>query len=196
MMKLSRLTICMALAGIVAAGAAGAPENKKQFKDRQEYTLYDSITQADANTKLALLNTWKERYPDSDFKLDRLQLFLATYEQLGQPAKMFGTAREILAIAPKDITALYWITFLTPTLGNTSADELDTGEKAANGLLAAEKPASVKDEAWAKAKSQTDAAAYTTLGWIALQRKNNDVAEQNFKKSLTISPNAGQVRTG
>jgi tetratricopeptide (TPR) repeat protein len=35
--------------------------------------------------------------------------------------------------------------------------------------------------------------AYTTLGWIAMQRKNNDVAEQNFKKSLTINPNAVQV---
>jgi tetratricopeptide (TPR) repeat protein len=192
--QLSRLTICTAFAGIVAAGAAGAPEGKKQFRDRQEYTLYDSVTKAtDANQKLALLNTWNEKYPDSDFKLDRLQLFLTTYEQLGVPAKMIDAAKEILAVNPKDITALYWITFLTRTLGSASQDELDAAGRAANGLLAAEKPAGVRDEAWTKAKSQTDAVAYTTLGWIAMQRKSNELAEQNFKKSLTISPNAGQI---
>jgi hypothetical protein len=166
-----------------AAQADKPAEKKKNYKDQQEYTLYDSVTkETDATKKLALLNTWKEKYPDSDFKLDRLQIFLPTYQQLGQPAKMIDTAKEILAIDPKDITSLYWITFLTPTLGNTSPDALDTAEKAAQGLLAAEKPATAKDEDWAKAKPQTDGAAYTTLGWIAMQRKNNDVAEENFKK--------------
>jgi tetratricopeptide (TPR) repeat protein len=125
--------------------------------------------------------------------MPRLQLFLTTYQQLGQPAKMIDTAKEILAVDPKDITALYWISFLTPTLGSASPDALDTAEKAANGLLVAEKPTTVKDEDWTKAKSQTDAVAYSTLGWIAMQRKNNEVAEQNFRKSLTISPNAVQV---
>lgn len=175
--------------------APAAPAQKKQnYKDQQEYTLFDSATkETDANKKLTLLNTWKDKYADSDFKMERLKLFLTTYQQLGQPAKMIDTAKEILAIDPKDITALYWITFLTPTLGSTSPDTLDTGEKAANGLLSAEKPASVKDEDWTKAKSQTDAVAYSTLGWIAMQRKNNDVAETNFKKSLDISPNAAQV---
>jgi tetratricopeptide (TPR) repeat protein len=176
------------------AAPAAPAEKKKNYKDQQEYTLYDSVTkETDATKKLALLNTWKEKYPDSDFKPDRLQLFLTTYQQLGQPAKMIDTAKEILALTPKDITALYWITFLTPTAGNVSADALDTAEKAANGLLAAEKPAPVKDEDWTKAKAQTDAAAYTTLGWVAMQRKNDDAAEQNFKKSLAIDPKAAQV---
>src|ERR1039458_8270135 len=170
------------------------PQYKDQYKDQQEFTLYDSATkETDASKKLTVLNTWKEKYPDSDFKMPRLQLFLTTYQQLGQPAKMIDTTKEILAIDPKDITALYWISFLTPTLGSASPDALDTAEKAANGLLVAEKPATVKDEDWTKAKSQTDAVAYTTLGWIAWQRKNYDVAETNFKKGLTISPNAVQV---
>lgn len=176
------------------AAAAKPAEKKKNYKDQQEYTLYDSVTkETDANKKLATLNTWKEKYPESDFKIDRLKIFLTTYQQLGQPAKMIETAKEILAIDAKDIQALYWITFLTPSMGVATADALDTAEKAANGLLAAEKPAEVKDEDWTKAKAQTDAAAYTTLGWIAMQRKNNDLAETNFKKALAINPNAVQV---
>lgn len=204
--RLTEIT-AIALAGVVLCSAqtsqpaqsgqaapAAPAEKKKQYKDQQEYTLYDSATkETDANKKLATLNTWKDKYPDSDFKMERTQLLLSTYQQLGQPAKMIDTAKEILAIDPKDITALYWIAFLTPTLGSTSPDALDTAEKAANGLLVAEKPAAVKDEDWTKAKSQTDAVAYTTLGWVAMQRKNNEVAEQNFKKSLAINPNAAQV---
>jgi len=33
--------------------------------------------------------------------------------------------------------------------------------------------------------------AYTTLGWIAMQRKNWQTAEEDLKKSLAITPNSG-----
>jgi len=175
--------------------APAAPAEKKpQYKDQQEYTLYDSATkETDANKKLALLNTWKEKYPDSDFKKERLVLYLNTYQTLGQGAKMVETAKDILALDPKDITALYWITFLAPTVGNNSADAVATATKAANGLLGAEKPAATKDEDWKSAKTNFDAIAYKTLGWAAMVQKNNAEAEQNFKKSLEIDPKSGEV---
>jgi tetratricopeptide (TPR) repeat protein len=198
-----RLTAISAIAlGSVISGLAQTPQTsatapaakEKKVKDQGEYDLFTAVTkETDANKKLALLNTWKEKYPDSDYKLDRLQFMLLTYQQLNQPAKMIDTAKEILAIDPKEIQALYWISTLTPTLGNVSPDALDLGEKAANGLLQAEKPATVSDDAWKTAKTQTDAIAYSTLGWIANIRKNYDVAETNFKKSLEINPNAAQV---
>ena len=176
-------------------GKAAAPaEKKKNYKDQQEYTLYDSVSKEnDANKKLALLNTWKEKYPDSDFKLDRLKIYIDTYQKLNQAAKMVDTAKEILTIDPKDVTALYWITFLSPALGNTSADALDTATKAANGLLAAEKPADVKDEDWKTAKANLDALAYKTLGWVAMAQKNNAEAEKQLKQSLTANPNQGEA---
>jgi tetratricopeptide (TPR) repeat protein len=194
----------MAMAGVMLAAAqTGQPaqasqtvqtEKKPQYRDQQEHTFYDSVTkEADANKRLALLGAWREKYPDSDFKMARALLFLDTYQKMGQYAKMIDASRDVLAINPEELGALYWIALLTPQLNLTSQDALDTGEKAANGLLAAAKPAAVKDEDWTRAKPQTDAVAYTTLGWIAMQRKNNDVAEQNFKKSLTANPNAAQV---
>jgi len=176
------------------SGQAAPAEKKKQYKDQQEYTLYDSATkEADANKKLATLNTWKEKYPGSDFKLERTMLFLDTYQKLGQYAKMIDTAKEILAIDPKELHALYWITLLTPQLSLNSQDGLDTAEKAAKGLLAAEAPAGTKPEDWEKAKKVTDAIAYKTLGWASWQRKAYDEAEQNFVKSLQMEPNSGEV---
>ena len=186
-------SVISGLAQTPATTPAPAAKEKK-VKDQGEYDLFTAVTkETDPAKKLALLNTWKEKYPDSDYKLDRLQFMLLTYQQLNQPAKMIDTAKEILAIEPKDIQALYWITTLTPTQGKDSADVLDLGEKAANGLLVAEKPATVSDDAWKTAKTQTDAIAYSTLGWIANIRKNYDVAETNFKKSLEINPTAAQV---
>lgn len=204
--RLTDITV-IALAGVVLgsaqtsqpaqtgqAAAAAPAEKKKNYKDQQEYTLYDSATkETDANKKLATLNTWKDKYPDSDFKQERLVLFLNTYQALGQGAKMVDTAKEILAIDPKDITALYWITFLSPSVGNNSADAVATATKAANGLLAAEKPATTKDEDWKTAKANFDAIAYKTLGWAAAVPKNYAEAEQNYKKSLQSDPKSGEV---
>jgi len=193
---ISAIALGCAISGLAQTPATTpAPAAKeKKVKDQGEYDLFNGVTkETDPTKKLALLNTWKEKYPDSDYKLERLQFILATYQQLNQPAKMIDTAKEILAVDPKDIQALYWISMLTPTLGNSSPDALDVGEKAANGLLAAEKPEKVSDDAWKTAKTQTDAIAYSTLGWIANIRKNYDVAEQNFKKSLEINASAAQV---
>jgi tetratricopeptide (TPR) repeat protein len=204
--RLTEITV-IALAGVVLgsaqtsqpaqsgqAAAAAPAEKKKQYKDQQEYTLYDSVTkETDANKKLATLNTWKDKYPESDFKQERLALFLSTYQTLGQGAKMVDTAKEILGNDPKDITALYWITFLSPSVGNNSADAVATATKAANGLLAAEKPAATKDEDWKSAKTNFDAIAYKTLGWAAAVPKNYAEAEQNYKKSLQIDPKSGEV---
>ncbi len=178
------------------AAATAATEKKKNYKDQQEYTIYDSVSkETDPNKKLTLLNTWKEKYPDSDYKVDRLKIYLDTYQKLNQAAKMVDTAKEILTIDPKDITSLYWITFLSPSLGNTSADAVDTATKAANGLLAAEKPAATKDEDWKAAKANLDAIAYKTLAWTDMlpTNKNNAEAEDRLKKSLDANPNQGEA---
>jgi hypothetical protein len=201
-----------------AAPADKPAEKKKNYKDQQEYTLYDSATkEPDATKKLGLLTQWKEKYPDSDFKMERTMLFLDAYQRSGQYAKMIDTAKEILAIDPKELHALYWITLLTPQLNLNSADGLDTGEKASNGLLGAEAPAGTPPADWEKAKKTTDAIAYKTLGWIWKERgtalgkkaqgetgtdqaadqaaalKAYTNAEQNFLSSLKMEPNSGEV---
>jgi tetratricopeptide (TPR) repeat protein len=106
---------------------------------------------------------------------------------------MIDTSKEILTIDPKELHALYWITLLTPQLNLNTADGLDTGDKAAQGLLNAEAPAGTKPEDWEKAKKVTDAIAYKTLGWIAKERKNYDAAEKAFLNSLKMEPASGEV---
>jgi tetratricopeptide (TPR) repeat protein len=160
----------------------------KQWKDRAEYDMYDAIVKGtDPSKKLALINSWKEKYPNTDYSDERLQLYLLTYQQLGQGAKMVEVAKEMLAKDPKSLQAMATITALTPDLNNTSPEALDLGEKAARGIVAMEKPQGTPDPEWNNLK----AAAHRTLGWVAMQRKDNETAEQEFKESLKINPNNG-----
>jgi len=183
-----------------AAGGTQAPQ--KNWKDRAEYDLYVSITgEKDLNKKLDLLNQWSSKYPNTDFKSDRKLLYLVTYAQLNQPQKTIDAAKDILADDPTNFQALYYTTLLTPQITPPTPDVLDQGEKAANGLIAAipgqfapdKKPAQVSEADWTKAKTDTDALAHTTLGWVAMQRKDYPKAEQEFTQSLQENPAAGQV---
>ena len=83
-------------------------------------------------------------------------------------------------------------------LAKPTADDLASGEKAANGLLsildtffaAGKKPATTTDAAWTTAKTQAEVLGHATLGWIALSKKDDQTAEKEFTKVLQLSPNA------
>ena len=172
----------------MGAAAVQAQQKEKKVKDQAEYDLYTNSTKAtDPSKRLTFLNTWKEKYPDSDFKEERLLILMTTYQQLNQPGKMVDTAKEILATDPKQPNALLAVTALTMTYpAPPTADSLATGEKAAQGLLNADKPVGVTDDAaWQKIRLVT---AYTTLGFVAMQRKQYDEAEQDYKKILAADP--------
>jgi tetratricopeptide (TPR) repeat protein len=180
------------IGGVTASPAWGqqAQQPAKNWKDRAEYDLYASIlNEKDPAKKLALLNSWTEKYPQTEYGDERAQLYLTTYQQAGQLQKMVDTAKEMLAKDPKNVQALVAVVYFTPGLNNTSPDMLDLADKASQGLLGTEKPAQTAEGDWNNLK----AFAHRTRGWAAMQRKNNDAAELAFKESLKINPNSGEV---
>jgi len=186
--------VCVGPARMARAQGAPAAQAQKKVKDQGEYDLFNGVTkETDPAKKAALLNTWKEKYPESDYKLERLVMLIQTYSALQQWPNVVNAAKEALTVDPKDITSLYWITFLTPNLGSTSADVLSTGEKAATSLLGAEKPATAKAEDWPNVKKSFDILGHKTLGWISMQRKDNAKAEQEFREGLKLDPNQAEV---
>ncbi len=203
LVRLSKTLILVALVALMAApGASGQEAKKKDWKDRAEYDLYAAITkETDNNKKLQLLNEWKQKYANTDFKEDRLEFYLFTYQGLNRAADMHETAKELVAVNPKNIRGLSWVLLLTPTLGKNTPDILDTGEKAANSLLsstdtlfaASAKPAATSEADWTKARTDSESLAHKTLGWVAMQRKDYPAAEKQFKESLKDNPNAGEV---
>lgn len=203
----SKYLIAIMLTGVLGPvpvrmfGQAAAPasaEPQKNWKDRAEYDLYDSITKdTNPKTRLEKLQQWEKQYPTTEWIDARRTLLLTTYAGLSDAKNAVEAAKQILAVNPKDFTALYYTMLFTIGLysQNQSADVLDQGEKAAQAILASldTPPPGVAADAWAKLRPDLELLANRNLGWIAMQRKSWDAAEAQFQKTLALSPNDAQV---
>jgi tetratricopeptide (TPR) repeat protein len=182
--------------GQAAAPSSAAPQ--KNWKDRAEYDLFDSITKdTNPKTKLEKLQQWEKQYPMTEWIKERRTLFLTTYAALNDPKNAVEAAKAILADDPKDFTALYYTMYFTQALYSQtrSADALESGEKAAKAILASidTPPPNVTADQWAKLRPDIELLAHVNLGFIAMQRMNWDAAEAEFQKSLMLNPNNAQV---
>lgn len=191
----------MAPIGLMAQAPAAAPaaqQSEKKWKDRAEYDLYDAISKdTNAKTRLEKLQQWEKQYPQTDYIKERRTLFLTTYFALGQAKDAVGVAKQILADDPKNFSAQYIIVTYTIALaGNPpAADVMDQGEKAAQTLLANidTAPPNFTPENWKAQRPQVEELAHTTIGWVEMQKKNWQMAQDEFQKALKIDPNSGQL---
>lgn len=206
--RLKTFILAIALTGVAGsltaplhAQAAAAGGTERQWKDRAEFDLFEAArTGKDAAGNIGKLDEWKSKYPETQFLAERKALYLQNYVAAGKTQDLVNQAKDILSTDPNNFTALYYITLYTPALAaGTSAvppDVLDQGEKAANGMLAnldKQKPATMADAQWDTTKKPIAAIAHTTLGWISMQRKENEKAESEFKQSLGLNPANGDV---
>ncbi len=170
---------------------------EKKVKDQGEYDIYTAVSkETDPNKQLQLLQTWKEKYPDSDYKEDRAAMVAQDYAKLGKPAEAIKAAQDVLAVNPKNLTALVTIVNNVLHVNPPTPDALNAGEQAANTLINnidGLKPENVADDKWGPAKAQIQQIAETTLGWVKMQQKQNDAAEAAFRKVLQDNPKNGQV---
>ncbi len=194
------------LAGLLAiptfAQEAQQQQQESVWKDTAEYELVQNgiAKEQSPQKKIQLLQQWKEKYPDTKLKTARLQLFLQTYQALGNAAEMKKTATEMTAADPDGITGLIGyqtLNLLTFSMNDTSEQALSDGEKAAKGLLdiveKVKKPDQVDAAAWDKETQNNKFLAHRTLGWVEWQRKNFTEAENHFIDALKIKPASGEV---
>lgn len=180
-----------------------AQPKPKQVKDQGEYDIFNAaVKEADPNKKIQLLLQWKEKYPDSDYKLDRQQLIATTYFQGVRNAdKAWEASQELIGMDAKNFAGLFFLTSLVMSSGKTDPDRLDQGEKAARSLLAnldevfapARKPAQATDDQWKKERMGPETLGIKTIGWIQMTKKDYEKAEETFTQFLKTEPNDGQI---
>ncbi len=197
-------------AGQQAAGqqpAATSDQPKKNWKDRAEYDLYMKMAQTkDPKERLQLLNTWKDKYPQTDYETERDQAYVATLAQIAQtdPSQrqpLIDKCEEVLKKDPKNFTAAYWVTVVGPQLGGASPSPelISQVQAAAHTLLDSvdtafapdKKKPGMSDADWEKAKNQIVALAHADLGWAAAATKDTATAENEYKASLQANPDQG-----
>ncbi|MEP6714117.1 MAG: hypothetical protein ABJC09_01005 [Terriglobia bacterium] len=155
-----------------APPAAAAQESP--YADQAEFDIASAAQkEADPHKKLEKLKEWEQKYPS---------------------AKLKGQRQLMMAQALVGIANQAW--------GKTTPPELlDAGQKAAQQYVdnesaffdPANKPAQATDQQFADIKKTFDLQVHSDLAWIAYTRKQNAVAEEEFKKVLAIDPNQAQA---
>ncbi len=207
-MKKIVLTLTAILAMTLACPAWAADKN---WKDRAEYDLYNSIVM-DQNpaTRLQNLDKWKSMYPMSEYAPERLIAYLVTYQQLMKHREAIDTSTEILKNDPNNLQALteivgYTLTLVPAdpkaTLSAQNKADLDLDEKTARYIVAnidmiydpAKKPANVPEAQWTAGKPVMQNFAQFQIARIALIEKDNAKAEAELSKTLQMDPTNGQA---
>jgi hypothetical protein len=210
-----------ALGAVVLTGTASlanAQAAEKKYKDQGEFDVYNEVTkdiqQNNFNKALTDIETWKQKYPDSDFKDARTLLQLQAQNSAGQWDKALGTAAELMnrnldtvftdpKTSAQDVLKVLFTATVAVQQGiqkgaNVTPEQLATGEKAAKQLLDFnKKPEGTSDADWATARTQLQAAAKAALlqvagysGDAALKKNPPDcaAAEAAFTKAVNDYP--------
>lgn len=184
---------------------APAAKTEKKVKDRGEYDIFVAAgKEADPAKQLQLLQTWKEKYPDSDFKQERADTVAMAYDKMNKGPETIKAIQDALAMNPKDLTALQLLAKVAGGVlknPNPTPDVLTLGDQSSSLLLSnlnnffdpSVKPATVADAAWAKAKSDTEQLAQTVQGYVKWKQKDNAAAEVAFRKVLAANGENSQV---
>src|ERR1035438_8385587 len=138
------LTGTAQLARAQAPPAAPGAAPKGCSSDLGEYDIYNQ-TIKDAATPATLLkdlDTWAQKYPDSDWKDDRLYYYVTAYNGTNQPAKVLEVgaqlmARDLKTVYPDPKVAQYILTVLYMTAVNIQKLPAATPEQFATGGQAA-----------------------------------------------------------
>ena len=204
--------------------AAAQTAKKKQVKDQGEYDIFNEALK-DQTTNPAKevqdLDTWKQKYSDSDYKWDRLYMYVQAYSKMNppQPDKIVEYGSQLMSqdmasifSAPNGkltiLDILYRVATNVPLLPNPTPEQMDLGKKAATQLkdeatsyfVAANKPANTSEAAWDKAKTDLLKAADHTLLTLAvlpanqaMARKDCAAAEPMYVKALQDRPDSSYI---
>ena len=202
-----RALLCLAIAVVCPLIAA-----EKQLKPG-ESEIYNAVIQDLTASSLGKavtdLDTWSQKFPDSDFKDDRAALYVQTYVLSNQFAKAVDTAGPLVA---KDLNAvftdpqgplttirlLYNVVAAISQLPNPTPGEIVTATKAAHQLMDYDRPLPGVDPAkWTEARNDMRAKASGALlymeilpGIQAMAKTPPDCAgaEDVYRRAVTDYP--------
>jgi hypothetical protein len=195
-MKRAQWFLLFLLAASLPAAASGAAA----WTDRGEYDLVLQLhAEAVPARRLALLEQWQQKYPKSELRHVRRELYLVFYQMNGDSARMLDVAREMLAEDPKGFTGVYWVATLVPSVRNPKPEVLAAGEKASRQLLDglngyfAPRSGGPDAAGAAKQKTEVEIGAHRTLGWVSWQRGQYEAAEKEFATCLRLDPKNAEI---
>jgi hypothetical protein len=176
-----------------SAPSQAAPE----IKDPAEYNAYvAAIQQTDPNAKISNLEAFLVQYPNSVMKTTALELLMNTYLQANNQAKVFDTAKRLLAVDSCNLRALALLTYLdrqNVAAGQNPQQNLSDltqySTKGLDCLKNAPKPAGMSDDDYSKLKKQVITIFNGGAGFAALQNKDYQHAQVYLRAAVEADSN-------
>jgi hypothetical protein len=174
--RMCRNIVLAAAGALLLTGTSSvASAQEKKVKDQGEYDIFNQTLKDTTNPAQQIkdLDTWAQKYPDSDYKDDRLYYYVTAYAGTKQPAKVIEIGSQLMQRGLKNLfkdpkqgpqqilTVLYQMSVNIMQIPNATPDQIAAGNKAATELgdyaneyfTAANKPAGTSDADWAKTKT-------------------------------------------
>ena len=191
-----------AQAAPAAQPASTSPIAKQPaFKSKEEQDaaipMFQAMQGPDPDAKIKASDAFLQKFPDSEYKSIALLFLALAYQEKNDYDKTVVYGEATLKADPRNYQALLMLSRIIAV--RVRENDLDKEEKlgtAANYanqtlevLKTAPRPnAGITDAQWEMGKQDLAAQAYEAFALIALARKNNDEAIEQFKKALATSP--------
>jgi tetratricopeptide (TPR) repeat protein len=125
-------------------------------------------------------------FPDSEYALTALGVAASSYQQAQNAPKMLEVANALLAKDPKNLGML----LLVSDYYGEKGEQLDKAEsyarQAATLAESAARPENVSEDLWKQQTALQKGLAFSTLGQVNMQKKNNAQAIQNFQAAAPL----------
>lgn len=191
-------------AALTAARSASAPPQaaQPQYKHPGEADAYTAFyNEKDPKKKVALGEDFLQKFPDTDFKGQTYFQLMSAYFSLNDGSKATAAAREVLKIDPDNLDALSLLSYIFPLTFKADDPRASEGlsqaaADARHGLEAIQKlhkPDNVPDQQFSAFVKTKRALFNSTVGFVALQKKDYPSAIASFKAAAEDSP--GDVPT-
>ena len=182
--------------GQAPAAKPAAPPQKKEIKDPAEYNAYMGAQgQQDPAAMISGFEAFLTQYPNSVMKEDALDQLMSAYTKTNSQPKVLDTAQKLLQVNPCNLRALAFIAYTKRAqaeAGQNAQQNLNeagqSSEKGLQCLQTAPKPDGMKDEDFAKLKTQTSIIFNGAAGMAALQNKDNAKAQTFLRASVEGDP--------
>jgi len=185
------LVLSLALA---AQSPDAAGQGRSSFANPAEYDNYQSALNAREPAKRATaMEVFAAWYPGSILRTEALEHAMAAWMAAKEPAKADFVAGKLLQIDADNVHALAHRVYAArarAVQGDKAAIEpmVAAAERGVAVLAKWQKPASIDDAAFARAKEQMSAVFSGALGYAALAAKDYDKARRHYRESVTAEP--------
>jgi hypothetical protein len=156
--------------------------------EMNDYT--NAVGQTDPAAKEAVINAFLTKYPYSHAREDLLEQLMAVYVQESEMDKVTETAARILSIDPKNLRALFYITYAaeekalsaSPTEAQSLLD--DAASEAMIALVAPSKPDYMSEFEFEKLRAVTSPNFYSAIAVDDAAKRDYSGAIDNFTLEL------------